>query len=79
MVGSANASTRLCTKTRSAAAHGTPSEEHDMSTLLLTAILAQSLAANPPTVGVIADDLVDYSQWVAPHKACGRGPRCASC
>ncbi|MBP7933256.1 MAG: hypothetical protein KA354_01295 [Phycisphaerae bacterium] len=43
---------------------------------MLTLMLALCLAAGNdvhPTIGVIADDLVDYSQWVSQHKDLWRG------
>ncbi len=41
---------------------------------IILALITLPLSATPPTVGVIADDLVDYSQWAAPHKALWLGP-----
>ncbi|MBI5091638.1 MAG: hypothetical protein HZB26_04245 [Candidatus Hydrogenedentes bacterium] len=40
--------------------------------LCAAVVLIQSLGA-APTVGVVADDLVDYSQWAAPQKAVWAG------
>ncbi|MBI4559288.1 MAG: hypothetical protein HY706_17015 [Candidatus Hydrogenedentes bacterium] len=38
-----------------------------MFPIVITCVFAQ-LPSQPPKIGVVADELVDYSQWAAPHK-----------